>query len=161
MVALGKAVENRTWKPPLAQGEWVAIHAGNRRLVGKSMSELMDLVRDAKSAGWEPEILDFGRVRLIESDALEPSCLKTCVVYDDRCAIRSAIVAVAQFNGTTQGIPMPWGHSTGYQWRLTSFMPLDRPVPIRGAQGLWTVPAVAVEKMRGQVPDAVFGGSRG
>jgi len=161
--SLGKQCENRTWKPTLAHGEWVAIHAGARKLGGArhpKLGELLDLVRDAEAAGWESEVTEFGRVRFIETDALEPTCLKTVAVYDDRHSPRSAIVAVAQFNGATQGIPMPWGHTTGYQWRFTSVMPLARPVSIRGAQGLWRVPPVMLRKMVGQVPESVLEGEK-
>jgi len=158
--AAGKCCENRTWKPTLAHGEWVAIHAGARKLGGArhpKFGELLDLVRDAEAAGWEAEVTEFGRVRFIETDALEPTCLKTVAVYDDRHSPRSAIVAVAQYAGASQGIPMPWGHATGFQWRFTLVMPLVRPVPIRGAQGLWKVPSGVLEQVAAQVPAAVMG----
>lgn len=154
MTSLSKAVENRKWKPPLSQGEWIAIHAGNRRLAGgrsRSMADLADLILDARAAHYEVDVVGFGEIGFLEKGRASWQW------YRDDLAVRSAVVAVARFGGAYQGVPMPWGRSTGYQWRLTSLMPLARPVPVRGQQGLWTVPGAVLEQMRGQVPEVVFG----
>ncbi|MDD5542829.1 MAG: hypothetical protein PHX83_06610 [Acidobacteriia bacterium] len=114
-------------------------------------------MRDAEAAGLHVDVLEFGKVHFA-MPSRDPESVFDHAMYDDATSPRSAIVAVAQYLGTSQGIPMPWGHSTGYQWRFTSVMPLARPVSIRGAQGLWRVPGVAVAKIAGQVPEAVMRG---
>lgn len=159
---LGKNVENRGWKPSktqLAHGEWVAIHAGARKLSGARFpetSELMSLADDATGlrggpgGGWLGiDVLGFDRVIFRNMEQV--------VTYEDSKVPRSAVVAVAQYNGATQGVAMPWGHLDGFQWRFSAVVPLGTPVPIRGQQGLWTLPQGVTERIAAQVPGAVMG----
>ena len=154
---LGKNVENRGWQPSprqLAHSEWVAIHSGVRKLRGgrhRDMGDLIDLIKDARTAGWEVDILGFDHLVFKRGDER--------VTYLDGKVQRSAVMAVAQYNGATAGVDMPWRHPGNHQWRFSSVIPLPRPIPIRGQQGLWELPGRILQYMVGQVPGAVLGGA--
>lgn len=114
----GKRVENRTWRPPPSVlGQRIAIHAGKKY--------------DADDAEWIAE--EHG----IEVPQTVPL---------------GAIVAMARvlraFEAGPDGPPIterardPRGWAFGpWCWVLADVVVLPQPVPCRGAQGLWDVPA--------------------
>lgn len=128
---LGKRVENRPWKPPSTiLGRLVAIHAAARR---------------------------------DEADELRAEqFIRTAVGLDVPAAStlsRGTIVAIARVTGFVTKSTDPWFFGP-YGWQLTDVVALPEPIPCRGMQGLWPVPAhigrVVIERWR-----AARGGDRG
>ncbi len=148
VAVLDKNLENRTWRAPFAHGEWVAVHAGVR---GLTPVDLTAWIADLAGAGWAVTVLGEGVV------AVEKHGVRH--VYDDRKAVRGAVVAVAQYAGQGMDGTPPWGRPGCWRWRLTLRMAIARPVTVRGQQGVWRLPRAAVERLRGQVPDAVWAGA--
>lgn len=109
----GKDVENRTWKPPQSViGQRIAIHAGK---------------------AWDHDG-DLTLCRLVDGPYLQGP---GTVTY-------GAIVAVATVKGVVfGGIAWFYHWFTGgpYGWFLTDVIALPEPIPCKGAQGLWNVPA--------------------
>jgi len=123
----GKRVENREWQPPTQMfGQRIAIHAGKKF--------------DARASIWIGE--ETGKYPPI-STSLARGAIE-CVATIRGC------IAVRNFCGRGRGlltqqeicdaIDSPWfGGPIG--WVLADVITLPRPVPCRGAQGLWTAPA--------------------
>lgn len=128
----GKPVENRTWKPPRGViGQRIAIHAG-KRLDKAAVSDIEDLLMGENPGAF----------------------------------VQGAVVATARLDGYVHQGPggrSLWGVSVEracealesrwfvgpFGWVLEEVVALAEPVPARGAQGLWTLPAdvaAAVER---------------
>lgn len=138
---LGKDVENRGWAPPFyILGQRIAIHAG-RHVGGKSGAAAYragtDCVRAAAMAA-----------------GLDPSPLADWLneMHRDLCAATSAVVAVARVEYSL-GISPPslWAEPGQRHWRLGDVVTLPRPVPCRGAQGLWIVPREVEDAVAAQL----------
>lgn len=123
----GKNVENRTWVPAMRIGERFAIHGGRfpRVVNGKASTSadaeyLQNIVFETKS------ICDsFGVVGPVTLSMLSRYC---------------GIVALVTFGGVTRDPEdSPW-HGGHLAWWLNDVEVLPEPIPIKGAQGLWTVP---------------------
>lgn len=71
---------------------------------------------------------------------------------------RGAIIAIARLTGVCEaghGCGCgPWAVPGQTHWQLTHVRPLARPVPCRGAQGLWTVPDAIAQTVRAQLKAA-------
>lgn len=118
-IALGaKAVENRNWPPPpaLFAGERFAVHAGRESAIHRD-----DVYWVALQMGLDGDRL-LAQVR--------PGHLLCTVELERAVGTRSALPAEQQrwFSGR-------------YGWVLRDVRRLSTPVPCRGMQGLWTVPA--------------------
>jgi hypothetical protein len=126
---LGKPLENRDWIPSPVQlrpGEQFGIHAGK-------MVPAMELQNAFAS------LFEMGA---INQDTKLPAIA-------DLRSQESAIVAVVTYGGAVTSHPSRW--FTGrYGWVMDKLIVLPKPVPCRGAQGLWEVPADVLEKMREQ-----------
>ncbi len=148
---LDKTIENRGWRAPFEVGEWVAIHAGVRRLSGdrSDASPLMQFVADLSGAGWHVTLLGAGDLAVERAGERH--------VYSDARAARGAVVVVASYAGQGMDGTPPWGRPGCWRWRLANRMPLPRPVGARGQQGVWRLPPAVIEGIRGQVPDVVLG----
>lgn len=148
-----KRIENRTWAPPAAiMGRFIAIHAG-RKFDDGGGCDLM-----AMGSGW--------------TGPLEPKDSPEGIV-----GIARIIGALATGRDAARGIP---GEVTGYfpttnppdellarirrmvddrwwigpvGWLLDDVLAIE-PVPCRGAQGLWTVPADVEALVRARVEEA-------
>lgn len=112
----GKDVENRTWAPPAKFiGEMIAIHHGKKF--------------DEKAA---EEIVEF-----LEMDELPPEAVDEGIIG----LARIARVVSGRFDpeavDPAQG--SPW-FSGPVGWVLADRVWLPKPLPCRGAQGLWPVP---------------------
>jgi hypothetical protein len=125
----GKDVENRTWQPSaglLKPGDKLAIHAGK-------MVPSIELRKSFEG---------MREMGAIDDDTKMPT-------MDDLRGQESSIVAVVLFWGTQLDHISPW-FCGPVGWCLNGLVVLPKPVPCRGAQGLWNVPADVLEKMREQ-----------
>ena len=127
---LGKRVENRTWHPPRELiGRRLAIHAGahvgGRKGSAATAEGRTDLGLMALRAGWV----------LLRSGVFQHRETAEEVVFRP---VTSAVVAVATLTGVDDEDRTPWDVPGDWHWRLDDVVVLDRPVPMRGAQGLWT-----------------------
>lgn len=123
---LGKRIENRTWRPypsQLKPGEWLAIHGGKWPT---SRGELLDLH------------VEIGMVALGEAR------LSYSIGEVERC---TGIVAVCQFGGTVTESDDGWFEGP-IGWKLNDLIVLSKPVPCKGAQGLWKVPEDVLKLVR-------------
>lgn len=129
--ALDKRVENRTWRIPRG---WVAIHAGAHLGGRPGEPALLEAMRALATmsfcAGWE-------------ASEREGFCFSKCG-HDVAAPVvstwpRSAILGVAHFDGTHQ--PGGWSVPFRAANHIDDYIPLSYPLPCKGAQGLWPVPA--------------------
>lgn len=129
---LGKDGENRTW--PLWEsliGKPIAIHAGMAGVHAQPGSQ-----RWAQLRAFHDTMTAFGRPTSATSAE----------------SIRGHIVAVVTCGTPTQHSPSRWAANDGqWFWPFTSIRALPVPIPCRGAQGLWDVPA-DVERLIVGVP---------
>lgn len=136
----GKRVENRTWAPPASIiGQRVAIHAGLR------LDKLaLDSVRDAVAAG---RISDAEFVRIT---APMNECVRSGFVHGAVESVATIAGAITldcscswgdvDFDGAVEAVESAWFMGP-IGWLLTNVIALPEPVPCKGAQGLWTLPA--------------------
>lgn len=111
----GKRIENRDWRPSLAPGEYLAIHAGK--------------VFDMDAAIHLRVIL--------EEDGPE--------VPTEEGLVLGAVAAVARFRRVYEQVPKSLGQSrwrseTRLAWYFDEVWKLPTRVPCVGRQGLWTLP---------------------
>lgn len=146
---LDKRVENRGWPIPL--GEWFALHAGKaiggRQGALAEMEGIEGLGEMAERAGWW--LSSAGHVGQSWSITFRRDHAST-VAHDPRCEMEHAnpirtsailgLFRVTRHDGPGRGdlggwrVPDAVGNVLEYQ-------PLTTPIPCKGAQGLWTVPA--------------------
>ena len=129
-----KPVENRSWSPNLiAEGDFFAIHAGAAKMK-------LDLRR------WYMKTLKASGIVLPSSEDPEMPF--------------SAIVALVRYSGSVTSLEallerlgeraLPfWIGPTG--WILEDVVPLEKPIPVRGALSLWDVPSPAMDKIRAEL----------
>lgn len=125
-----KRIENRDWLPPRKLlGEYVALHGGR---LPKSKAEFAE----ARAA------LEWVDQYVFQDESGDPwdddSILKVCV---------QGIYAVARVSEVLPASDDPW-FMGAFGWVLTDFVAIDPPVPCRGAQKLWDVPAEALALVR-------------
>jgi hypothetical protein len=136
---LGKRVENRGWSLPV--GEWIGLHAG-KHVGGRPGKEataegLEGLIHMAERAGWVLERQGF--TRGAERVEATPGGIVTSAMLG---AIR--VVGVdPPGSGDLRGFRVPSAFGNRFEFRA-----LARPVPCRGAQGLWSIPADVLAEMR-------------
>lgn len=165
---LGKNIENRTWPPPRETvGEVIAIHSGlswggQRKATADVVADAIECVTEAAyDAGWSVfcditgYVLD-GRVRAFIRNKSRVSCTKPQIDLDIRNIPVGAVTAVAQLAGCLRPHPgtkttKAWWNPHCYGWILRNIKKLDRPVEIKGRQGLWTLPPHVEEIVRSQL----------
>lgn len=132
-----KPYEFRGWKPPRSLiGHRIAIHAGARPVRPGEILQLINMMRDPVVCGTpclHPSALD-----LLNQVRRDPKCLPlshivcTAVLGEpkpgDLCAEEFGEKAG---NDSDRDGTFNWG------WPLTAIHPLEPPIPMRGAQGLW------------------------
>jgi hypothetical protein len=115
----GKRVENRSWHPPLKViGQRIAVHAGKKY--------------DHRDAEWIQATFNVK----VPAESLQPT----------------GIVATALLSEIVMDRDKPWTEHRRwyfgpYGWVLEDVRPLPEPIPCRGAQGLWDVPADIAERL--------------
>lgn len=115
---LGKRIENRPWRPWASiVGTRIAIHAAAK----------VDPVAEAAVEGWVRRHMGL-------------------VVPPAASLPRGAIVATARVTGVVTESASPWFVGP-FGWTLDEVVALPAPVPCRGAQGLWIVPADALAQV--------------
>lgn len=126
-----KPVENRTWPPPRwIIGKQIAIHACKRY--------------DEDSA---EDIADFLEMNQLPKESFDQGIIGLAVV--DRF-ISGGILGSKP---NRPGDPLFKSHwyCGPYGWSLSDRILLPRPVPCRGAQGLWDIPLDVIEQIAKQV----------
>jgi hypothetical protein len=132
VVRLGKRIENRKWKTTpnqLAVGEVFAIHGGaapKGRALRAAESDLCHL----RARQLAPLDLPIGS------------------------AVLPGVVALAFYGGAVTSSRNVW-FSGPYGWLLSDVFALPEPVPCPGKQGLWDLPASALDRVRALVPPAL------
>ena len=123
----GKRCENRTWRPPeTIVGGYLALHSGLKFDRGTALA-----MRDG---------LYGARAKMVPlEDGEHPS---------------GVIGAVARLTGYhLHADDYPSDYEFGpVVWRTPVVFPLPKPVPCRGAQGLWKLPDDVFEAVARQVP---------
>lgn len=132
----GKDGENRTWRLWSSLiGQPLAIHAGMRPIINPESAESVR----------SDELWAFKQT--LNSIAIPPEIRGTWREIDQ---IRGRIVAVVTCGEPTQRYSSPWSANDGqWFWPFTSVRVLPEPVPCRGAQGLWDVPAHILPLLEG------------
>lgn len=132
---LGKSIENRAWVANLEIGERYAIHAGKAP-------------RLTDDEYWGDVLEAFGWMR--EQGIGLDNPITPRMVLD---AGHSAVVAVVNHEWFVRQSNSPW--FTGpVGWESSGTIVLPQPVPCRGAQGLWTLPADVAADVRAQMEQA-------
>lgn len=142
VIHLGKAVENRTWKPPKhAIGRRIVIHAG------KTHDYPGENTLRTRLRAWG----DVDALRRLTTTRLVYGAFVGSVVVTgwaravanpaggDRPAIEYRTPAPdPEFPRRT--VFNRWAVLDQFQWGLANPDPIDPPIPCKGSQGLWTVP---------------------
>lgn len=141
---LDKRVENRSWMIP--RGEWFGLHAG-KHVGGRNASEAacdadVRVRFMARAAGWE---VSYREGDLRTSRATFTKEGRQPVVWNvyetpTSCLLGRFRVTGYDRSGAGWAVPGQIGNVLEYQ-------PFRRPVPCKGAQGLWVVPAEVVEEI--------------
>lgn len=116
ILAHGKDIENRPWQPPAAV-------IGRRIGIHAGLRVDQTALREARDAGYElpdppPTGVLLGTVRVVGTH------------HADTCRTRCS----------------PWAHRGAWHWELTDPRPLAKPIPCRGLQRLWTIPAYLLQE---------------
>ena len=124
---LGKRIENRSWTPShkqLRPGDAFALHGGRRE---------KEAIRCARRRAYQTEIL---RTKLGDEKLWDPPPIE-------------GIFALATFGGIITESDNPWFIGPK-GWVIDELFSLFHPVPARGKQGLWQVPAYALEMIKSE-----------
>lgn len=118
-----KRVENRPWAPPRSiMGQYIALHAGKH---------------------WDYD----GAAKIAQA---HPEMPRTSDLHPLGIVGVARVVDVA--TSAIDDLPMEqWHWYFGpYGWVLEDVIALPKPVPCRGAQGLWPLPPAVLEAVRAQ-----------
>lgn len=119
-----KRIENRTWPLPSSAGPWLALHAGKRRPTRAEQEELWPDLRQHWPAVPDASALPLGALLgLVRVEA--------CPALEDAPHLTAD----------------PWACGP-VCWLIAEVITLDTPIPMGGKQGLWRVPAHALEPLR-------------
>jgi hypothetical protein len=120
IVRHGKRIENRTWAPPRwLIGKDIAIHNG-KRVDREGIAALMSILRGERTA-----------FAMDAQSLLGPE---------------GAVIGVARVTGFVEESASPW-FCGPVGWTLDNVRECA-PIPCRGAQGLWMLPADVEEQVR-------------
>jgi hypothetical protein len=117
-----KTIENRTWAPPAPMfGQLIAIHAG-KRWDRDGAEYIEDIIGEYRDDEDDPSGVIVGVVRVVR------------VFNDDH---HKALHAMGRRCDPLTRSPWAFGPVC---WVLEDAIPFAKPIPCRGAQGLWNVP---------------------
>lgn len=147
IATLDKRVENRSWPPPKAlMDKDFAIHAGALQREEPEFERWSRCLRTAEDCGWR--LNDQGNLIRGSEDAGDWT-----ITYPG-----SAIVCVARLVGVDQKWGARWDDDPDdgdgkpvFHWRLDNVRRLAAPVPCRGKQGLWDLPADVLNAVMAQL----------
>ena len=129
---LDKRIENRSWEIP--RGEWFGLHAGKHvggRKGGPATIEGWEGVRAmAAAAGWTPAT---GTWRYFDFKKGDRS-----VSRDPTLPLESHIHGLLRVKDYVYRGSAAW-FAPGQVGNVFDYVPLAKPVPCKGEQGLWTV----------------------
>lgn len=129
ITAGAKRVENRSWAPPeRIIGAVIALHAGKAYDYGAVFPA------GAATPGWEPGALAEGCITAVATVTEYHHPGRVC-------------------NQVNQAACSPWAVRGHYHWVLDRVRPLAEPVPCRGMQRLWELPADAEKAVRAQMEE--------
>jgi hypothetical protein len=172
---LDKRIENRIWSPPKGMiGQRIAIHAGAN--IGGATSRagmvrgVEAMIDEAHCAGWSPVHIGGG-FAVFEKGGKKTACSLDVIKT-------SAIVATATLAGCrkehwSQGrrvngdnsdgprgyikrnggpfdlvLALGWQAEGQFHWLLEDVRVLDEPIPMKGKQKLWSLPAEIADVLR-------------
>lgn len=125
-----KDIENRSWKPPNSIiGQRIAIHAGNK-YHPDVFAQWLDIIQPTPQEAFD--------LLLYWQDLSDIKGIIGTVVVDGWYYCRYSSEAKS-----------PWAEEGMICWRLKDPVALAKPIPCRGAQGLWEVPAEIVDQIKG------------
>lgn len=133
--------ENRDWEPPPSLvGDWLAIHAGKyiggRPGDSATVEGLTDLRQTAECIAEE------------RGESWQLPCYSELIPR----IVTSAVVAVVRVAGVEHGPENGWyTGQPGFGWVLDRLKVLPKPVPCKGAQGLWWLPDEVLRQVREQL----------
>lgn len=131
---LGKDGENRSWRLwDSLIGQWVAIHAGMRPI----MSIKAGTAREEELAAFADSLRIVGVP--IEGRGN----------WRDVERVRGHIVQIVRFGRPTQFSQSKWAAEGAWFWPIVERINIE-PIPCRGAQGLWDVPADVLAQLWAQ-----------
>lgn len=122
---LDKRIENRGWMPPKwLIGQTLAIHAGK-----KIDQDAVEAIEDELGIVIEPDMIVNGAVESVVT-------------------VKGYVTEMRPTNPQSRWFGGPFG------WVLADTKPLRRPVPCRGAQGLWNLPEDVAAEVLAQIREA-------
>ncbi|HEX2677838.1 MAG TPA: hypothetical protein VHM19_14395 [Polyangiales bacterium] len=136
--ALVKRVENRPWKPwPSVIGKRIAIHAG-KKLDRGAETEILGFMDEHDINGGDERLYSEG---IVGTAVVKGWMEFESGDYGGELTERQMIDA---FNS-------PWFFGP-FGWVLEDVRALPEPIPCKGAQGLWRVPADIAARVANEVP---------
>jgi hypothetical protein len=124
--------------------------------------------KDVENRSWPPPKPRLGQLLAIHAgatyDADAAEGLREEFRLDvpaKRACTMSAVVAVAQLVRAVRNSPSRWAMAGNWHWCLEGAVALPTPVPCKGAQGLWQLPAGVFSQVRAQLLGAEGGSGRG
>lgn len=154
--ALGKNVENRTWRPTLRNCEQFAIHAGNSfggyLASGLTIEDIFEPVFEmASRAGWS---LGYQRTGNLIKGRHESS--QASIEQEISKIPTGKVVAITTLLGVRDpskggnGV-WPWWAEDQYGWMLRDTVVLPRPVLAKGCRSLWYMPDDVLDAVTQQI----------
>ncbi len=135
----GKCVENRTWSPPAGiEDERIAIHAAWSERSDKELEELEWIAK--RSTGVAVQSNRMSLLCGIPRGCVVGTCRVVAVVRtraDTGDAIVQKLRPDAEIPHPTLWMPW-WAGDIG--WILGDVVPIQPPIPTRGAQRVWKLP---------------------
>jgi len=135
---MGKRIENRTWHPPsFLIGNRFAIHGGRGDLSAPDLREVRLTMDGLIAKHGTPSYRVDGDLKL--KDVILSGIVATAVL--DRVVEFAGSDDIVQQDSWFDTIPGNFG------WILRDVIVLPEPIPCKGAQGLWTVPADVLKEL--------------
>lgn len=126
-VDLRKRIENRPWKPwPSIIGKRIVLHGG-RTFDKGAVDGILD------------NVLCVGEPRVLPAEAADEGLIGVVTV--------SGCVETAEDAARQAGQGQERWFSGPYAWVLTDVRAFERPIRIKGAQGLWELPVWAAREV--------------